>query len=517
MPGADPSTIERVVSVAGGNPLFLEELGASVADEVSSDELPSTVWAAIAGRIDALPPDARAALLHASVIGQDFWRGVLDGTGDLEAVDEALEALESRGLVLRRSQSRVEGDVEFAFKHVLIRDVAYGTLPRGSRRDLHGAIARFLEETSTDLAGLGWLLAHHWREAGEVDAARGYLLGAAERARDALAVEETYDLFTRALDLAATDEDRRRIRLRRGLALAELEDYPRADAELAEVLPELSGVEEIEALLARSRATLWTEKTAETFSLAERAVELVRARGPAELEAVAVARLSQAYGMRGNQGDLDRAMELGDRALKLWSGDDRLLELAEHYHMQADVNYWMGSYERALDLSEQTAATGGLEPRSAEFLLRGAGMEGLILAGMGRYEESLAAGDLAIETARKLGRQDNVVMNYSTAALREIFALDEARLRSETVNDRLGPSSFNMPWINARADLLGAQLLMGDLATVEATWPSVVGGRRLKRGVGAVARQRSSRGEPGRARSGSRRDRRRGDVEPAGA
>jgi tetratricopeptide (TPR) repeat protein len=100
-------------------------------------------------------------------------------------------------------------------------------------------------------------------------------------------------------------------------------------------------------------------------------------------------------------------------------------------------------------------------------------MEGLILAGMGRYEEALAAGDLAIETARKLGRKDNVVMNYSTAALREVFALDEARLRSETVTDRLGPSSFNMPWINARADLLGAQLLMEDLATVDGTWPAL--------------------------------------------
>ncbi|HUF58549.1 MAG TPA: AAA family ATPase [Actinomycetota bacterium] len=473
LPGADASTIERIVSVAEGNPLFLEELGASVADAVSSDELPSTVWAAIAGRIDALPPDARAALLHASVIGQDFWRGVLDGMGELGAVDDALEALESRGLILRRSQSQVEGDVEFAFKHVLIRDVAYGTLPRGSRRDLHAAIARFLEETLTDPADLGWLLAHHWREAGEVDAARGYLLGAAERARDALAVEETYDLFTRALDLATTDEDRRRIRLRRGLALTELEDYARADVELAELLPELSGVEEIEALLARSRATLWTEKTAETFSLAGRAVELVRARGPAELEAVAVARLSQAHGMRGDEGDIDQAIDLGDRALRLWPGNDRLLELAEAYHMQADVYYWTGSFERARELSTQAAATGGLEPRGAEFLLRGGGMEGLILAGMGRYEEALAAGDLAIETARKLGRKDNVVLNYSTAALREVFALDEARLRSETVTDRLGPSSFNMPWINARADLLGAQLLMEDLATVDGTWPAL--------------------------------------------
>jgi class 3 adenylate cyclase/tetratricopeptide (TPR) repeat protein len=470
LPEADASTIDRVVSVAEGNPLFLEELGASVADAVSGGELPSTVWAAIAGRIDALPADARAALLHASVIGQDFWRGVLEGTGELTEVDEALEALESRGLIIRRSQSQVEGDVEFAFKHVLIRDVAYGTLPRGSRRELHAAIARFLEQTSTDPTDLGWLLAHHWREAGEVDAARGYLLGAAERARDALAVEETYDLFTRALDLATTDEERRRIRLRRGLALTELQDYARADALLAEVSPELDGIEEIEAMLARSRATMWTEKTAETFSLAERAVKLVQTSGHAELEGPAVARLSQAHGMRGDEGDLDRAMELGDRALELWPGEERSLELSEQFHMQANVHFWTGSYERALEFSERAAATGGLEPRSAEFLLRGAGQRALILAGMGRYEDAVAAGETAIDIARRIGRPDSVVMNYSTSPLRDIFALDEARQRSEIVSDRLGPSSFNMPWINARADLLGAQLLMEDFVSVERTW-----------------------------------------------
>jgi len=105
-------------------------------------------------------------------------------------------------------------------------------------------------------------------------------------------------------------------------------------------------------------------------------------------------------------------------------------------------------------------------------VLRGAGMGGLILAEMGRYEESIAAGDAAIATARRLGRKDNVVLNYSTTPLREIFAVEEARVRSETVVDRLGPSDFNMPWMNARADLIGAHLLVGDLGRVEREWPS---------------------------------------------
>ena len=206
---ARATTIERVVATAGGNPLFIEELVASLADDPLSEELPGTVRAAISARIDALPPAGRTALLHASVIGQTFWRGVLADIGDLEDVDEALEMLEARGLVQRRSQSQVEDDVEFAFKHVLIRDTAYGTLPRAARRQLHAATAAHLERTLPDPAEVGWILAYHWREAGEPAKAIAYLLGSARRTADALAIEDTWDLYTRALDLAATDEERR--------------------------------------------------------------------------------------------------------------------------------------------------------------------------------------------------------------------------------------------------------------------------------------------------------------------
>ena len=177
--------------------------------------------------------------------------------------------------------------------------------------------------------------------------------------------------------------------------------------------------------------------------------------------------------MRGEEGDLDRAKELGDRALELWPGEERPIELAEQYHMQANVHYWTGSYERSLELSERAAAIGGLDPRSAEFLLRGAGVRGLALAGLGRYEEAIAVGDRSIETARRLGRKDSGVLNYSTTALREVFALDEARERSETVVDRLGPSWFRMASLSARTDLIDAQLLMDDVAPVERTWEAV--------------------------------------------
>src|SRR5919106_4554335 len=99
-------------------------------------------------------------------------------------------------------------------------------------------------------------------------------------------------------------------------------------------------------------------------------------------------------------------------------------------------------------------------------------MQGLILAGMGRYEEAISMGQEAIAIGLRMGRPTNVVMNYSTLPLREIFAVDEAHRRSEEVADRLGPSDFNMPWMNARADVLAAELLSGELGAVERTWPS---------------------------------------------
>ena len=103
--------------------------------------------AAIAARIDALPPNPRAVLLHASVIGHTFWRDVLTAVMPSDGGRCAGCARGPR-VVVRRPQSHVADDVEYGFKHVLIRDGAYGTMPRAARRELHGAIARYLEDGS---------------------------------------------------------------------------------------------------------------------------------------------------------------------------------------------------------------------------------------------------------------------------------------------------------------------------------------------------------------------------------
>ena len=92
---------------------------------------------------------------------------------------------------------------------------------------------------------------------------------------------------------------------------------------------------------------------------------------------------------------------------------------------------------------------------------------------MGRYEEAIAAAEHAIELGRDMGRPVSVVMNYSTLALREIFALDDALTRSEGVAELLGPSDFNMPWMKARADVFVARVMKGDLSTAESSWDAL--------------------------------------------
>jgi class 3 adenylate cyclase len=211
----------QIEATAGGNPLFIEELAAWVGEGGDREALPNTVKAMIAARLDALPRDERSVLNDAAVVGKVFWRGVLQGlgTGGV-ALDDALDSLESRDVIRTEASSRVEGDREYAFRHILIRDVAYATLTKGGRRDRHEAVATFFESTLPDSDTLAAILAYHWQEAGHPERAVGYLLSAAERAELGWANAEAVALYEEALSLIPKEEAERRraIGLRRGVA-----------------------------------------------------------------------------------------------------------------------------------------------------------------------------------------------------------------------------------------------------------------------------------------------------------
>src|SRR2546423_9955602 len=101
--------------------------------------LPETVQGIIAARLDALAADEKALLQDAAVVGKVFWLGALGAT------EQQLHPLQQKEFVQRARRSSVEGEVEFAFKHLLVRDVAYGQIPRAERAHKHLRTAEWIE------------------------------------------------------------------------------------------------------------------------------------------------------------------------------------------------------------------------------------------------------------------------------------------------------------------------------------------------------------------------------------
>jgi class 3 adenylate cyclase/tetratricopeptide (TPR) repeat protein len=169
---------ELVVERAEGNPFFVEELVATLIDlrvvrrenggwsvgELPVDlQVPDSVQAVLAARIDLLPADEKAALQAAAVIGRIFWTGPV-----YELVGSArpdLGLLEDRDFIRRRGGSSIAGEREYAIKHQLTREVAYATLPKATRAQLHAGFAGWLDRNAERDDEHTALLAYHYLEA----------------------------------------------------------------------------------------------------------------------------------------------------------------------------------------------------------------------------------------------------------------------------------------------------------------------------------------------------------------
>jgi tetratricopeptide (TPR) repeat protein len=215
---------------------------------------------------------------------------------------------------------------------------------------------------------------------------------------------------------------------------------------------------------------VWTERDAETLATADAAAALVDQVGDETAAAAVLAMESQGLAMRGDEGDLDRAYDLGERSLETWVPGTRPLSLRHQLHLHADTAYWVGRYERSLDLSRQTRALAA-DLHSAESLLRGGGFEALSLAGLGQHEEAISIWEELLQIAADLGQNPRGVLNYSALAFRELYDLDEARSRSERALELSAGESFGMPLQFARSDLLFTHLLAGDVGGAQAAWP----------------------------------------------
>ena len=221
--GADAKAAE-VAEAAEGNPLFIEQLAAVLSElgPDQSDTLPTNIRGLVAARLDALPFEERDVILDGSIVGRIFWRGALERIArNPDSLGDALAALERRDLIRRDAVSRIEGDHQWSFKHVLIRDVAYDRQPRARRREGHRHVAEFIEESTPEVGEAGAALARHWRGAGELEHAAQHFVAAAEEAERGWAKEYAVTLYKEALDMTPA-EDIGRVRfLRQRLAVAQ--------------------------------------------------------------------------------------------------------------------------------------------------------------------------------------------------------------------------------------------------------------------------------------------------------
>jgi class 3 adenylate cyclase/tetratricopeptide (TPR) repeat protein len=211
---------ERILQVAEGNPLFLEEMIALVRDSGGSEiEVPPTIQALLAARLDQLDPAERSVLERGSVEGRTFHRGAVTALADGDgAVDQRLLALVRKELV-RPDRAQLAGDDAYRFRHLLIRDAAYDALPKATRAELHERFARWIEEHGIELVELDEILGYHLEQAciyrGQLgldlderlrDGARCHLTDAGRRAMSRQDPSAASHLLTRALALVPDGE-----------------------------------------------------------------------------------------------------------------------------------------------------------------------------------------------------------------------------------------------------------------------------------------------------------------------
>jgi class 3 adenylate cyclase/tetratricopeptide (TPR) repeat protein len=265
-----PSDVQaRITGAAEGNPLFVEEMLRKLIDErllerdnghwsargdLSAVAVPGTINALLSARLDQLELEERAVIQRASVVGKIFWWGAvteLSPEDDRPRVGSHLQTLLRKELV-HPDRSGFAGEDAFRFSHILVRDAAYGSMPKRSRADLHQRFAGWLERKAGDRIAefeeiVGYHLEHAYRYEAELgpvdDEARAVAEAAAERlaaaGRRALAnwdLSATENLLSRAVDLLPPNDPRRLDLLRDlGMALGQ-SDIPRAEAVLTEAV-----------------------------------------------------------------------------------------------------------------------------------------------------------------------------------------------------------------------------------------------------------------------------------------
>jgi class 3 adenylate cyclase/tetratricopeptide (TPR) repeat protein len=396
-------TQSALLERAGGNPLYAEEFARMLTDRgmlerqgetvqvaVGADiPVPETIQAVIAARLDTLPAERKALLHDAAVVGQAFWVGALSYMSGLDErkVEQGLRTVAKKELLRPVRTSSVNGQAEYSFGHLLIRDVAYQQIPRAARVRKHRAAAAWIEGLpGARVADHAEILAHHYGQALRLAKAAGLS-------------DDTGDLEARSRRYLTMAGDRAlEVDARKG------EAFYRQALELCPARhPDRAG------LLAKAAvAALVAGRLSEAQRDFEEAITEFRARGEAGGAGAAMVELAGTYWFRG---ETDRKRALLAQAIELLEREPPGRELALAYthtaadHMVAnrsqECRVWS---EKALALAERLELV-------AE-TIRARQLRGLARCQLGDVADGLADLREALRRSLDLGLGNETIRSY---------------------------------------------------------------------------------------------------------
>ncbi len=352
------SLLDRLLERAEGNPFYMEELVNFLRsqhadpsdDKAAALDLPATLSSLVLSRIDTLRESSRRTLKVASVVGRDFNLDVLTGAypdlGARRQVSGHLRRLTAADLVVPENQD----EEAYAFKHAVIREVAYESLPFSLRTLLHGRIGLWIESTNPDALDL---LAHHFWWSSEEDKKRDYLRRAGEAAEKRYANDAAVDYFRR-LGALLPDPERGAVLLKLGAVLELRGDLSESETVYTEALELALQLDddsaEAWALTSRAEPKRKQGRYDEAEAELDRAWTIFERLG----DTAGLGRIAHVRGLIANlQGDPDRSRTHFEQSLQACRArGDRRTEATLLGNLAMPAAH-QGQYDRAQELSEE--------------------------------------------------------------------------------------------------------------------------------------------------------------------
>jgi class 3 adenylate cyclase/tetratricopeptide (TPR) repeat protein len=459
----DPALEKKIVEKTGGNPFFVEEIVRDLLDRgdlvksgdqymgnrpIDQLEIPNTIQGVLAARMDRLSEDLRQTMQVASVIGRDFAFRILKNIMELgEELRSRLTSLVGLEILYEKA---LYPELEYIFKNVLTQEVAYGSLLKQRRQEIHGRIARAIEELYADRLPEHYeLLAHHYGRSGNTEKAVEYLMLAGEKSNKNKAVQTACEFFRQALRVVenshmSLDPDKDK-RIHQGLASASvdigdinaaLENYGKA----MEVCQRYGVIaDEMEILVEIGWARWFTPMTREE-AIRSYEEEISRAREVGDKAAESRILSSKGFYL-ANLGHRYEGynMVVEAEAMALQSGNPRAVLATRG--IRAVSERWLGRPGRTVELTE-----GATEVVSKMFNLNQLSglifIRGLSLAEIGRVEDAITTLQHGIDLCEKFGGTVHLGRLYNTLGYcyGEIHRPEEAwkwNLKSEEITRKL--------------------------------------------------------------------------------